>query len=152
MTLKRFIDLPPIWLIAACGLAWVQARFFDYGLNFGGAAAELLGGLLVGGGVLLMALAIFEMRRMQTTVMPHRDANTLVTTGIFKRSRNPIYLGDVLVMCGLILNWGAVLSLPLIPLFIWIIEKRFIFKEEAGLRRKFKADFARYEQSTRRWV
>jgi protein-S-isoprenylcysteine O-methyltransferase Ste14 len=45
-----------------------------------------------------------------------------------------------------------VLSLPLLPLFVWIIERRFIVPEENGLRRKFRADFARYCQKTRRWV
>jgi len=44
------------------------------------------------------------------------------------------------------------LSLPLIPIFVWIVEKRFILAEEDRLRRKFRAVFAQYCRKTRRWV
>ncbi|MDP7150872.1 MAG: isoprenylcysteine carboxylmethyltransferase family protein [Paracoccaceae bacterium] len=152
MSLKNSIDLPPVWLIAFGATAWVQAKFYPMGLDFGGAWADLAGGLLVGGGVLLMGLAIYEMRRKKTTVIPHRDADHLVQSGIFSRTRNPIYLGDALVLLGLILNWNAVLALPLVPIFVWVIEKRFIVPEENRLRRKFRADFARYEKKVRRWI
>lgn len=152
MRLTKWIDLPPIWLVGFCIAAWCQASYFDFGFSFGGAWADFVGGILVGGGVLLMALAIFEMRRMKTTVIPHQDADALVTSGIFKRSRNPIYLGDMLVLSGLILNWDAVLSLPLIPIFLWVIERRFVIPEENRLRSKFRADFARYMSKTRRWM
>ncbi|MDG2340140.1 MAG: isoprenylcysteine carboxylmethyltransferase family protein, partial [Paracoccaceae bacterium] len=60
-------------------------------------------------------------------------------------------LGDAMVLTGLILNWNAVLSLPLIPIFVLVIEKRFIIPEENRLRKRFRADFARYEQTVRRW-
>lgn len=148
----KWIDLPPIWLVAFCAIAWAQAQFYPYGLHFGGQWADLAGGILVGGGVLLMLLAVYEMRSKRTTIIPHREADALVQSGIFSRTRNPIYLGDALVLAGLILYWDAVLSLPLIPVFIWTIEKRFIEPEENRLRRKFRIDFARYEKKVRRWV
>lgn len=148
----KWIDLPPVWLLGALALAWVQKTHFPYGLDFGPVWADLLGGLLVGAGALLMALALYEMRRHKTTIIPHLDADRLVTTGVFSRSRNPIYLGDSLVLAGLILYWDAVLALPLIPIFVWVIERRFIIPEEDRLRRKFRADFARYTQQVRRWV
>lgn len=150
--IMRTVDLPPVWLAGALALAWAQAAYLPMGLSFGGAWADFLGGILVGGGVLLLALAITEMRRQRTTVIPHREADRLVTSGIFKRSRNPIYLGDTLILAGLILRWDAVLALPLVPIFLWVIEKRFVVPEEDWLRRKFRADFARYCQKTRRWL
>lgn len=152
MKLLRWIDIPPVWLLLFCTIAWLQAKHFDLGLNFGPVWADLLGGILVGGGILLMLLAVFEMWRMRTTVVPHREADVLVTSGIFSRVRNPIYLGDVSALAGLILYWDAVLALPLIPVFVWVIERRFIIPEEDRLRRKFRADFARYAQKVRRWV
>ncbi|SLN52318.1 hypothetical protein PEL8287_02754 [Roseovarius litorisediminis] len=148
----KWIDLPPVWLLAFLVLAWVQTTWYPMGLSFGGVWADFLGGLLVGGGLVLMAMAFAEFRRHRTTVIPHRDADRLIQSGIFKHSRNPIYLGDALVLAGLILRWDAVLALPLIPVFVWTIEKRFILGEEDRLRRKFRADFARYCQKTRRWV
>ncbi|WP_305970577.1 MULTISPECIES: isoprenylcysteine carboxylmethyltransferase family protein [unclassified Mameliella] len=148
----KWMDMPPVWLVGALGLAWVQKTHFGYGLGFGPVVADLLGGLLVGGGVILMALALYEMRRHRTTVIPHREADRLVTSGIFKRSRNPIYLGDSMILLGIILYWDAVLALPLVPIFVWVIERRFIVPEENHLRRKFRAAFARYEKDVRRWI
>ena len=146
------IDIPPVWLFGFIYLAYWQSRNFNLGLSLGGQWANFLGGLCLGGGVVLMLLAVIEMRKMRTTVIPHQEAATLVTTGIFKRSRNPIYLGDALVLLGLILRWDAVLALPLVPIFIWVIEKRFIIPEENALRRKFRVEFAKYCQKTRRFV
>lgn len=148
----RWLDIPPVWLAGALALAWWQAGQFSYGLSFGGAWADFLGGLLVGAGVLLALLAVYEMRRQRTTVVPHREAQALVSTGIFSRSRNPIYLGDILILAGFILSWDAVLSLPLVPIFLWTLEKRFVLPEEDRLRRKFRADFARFCEKTRRWL
>lgn len=149
--MKR-IDMPPVWLVGFAALAWVQADFYSFGLSFGTSWARFLGGLCIGGGVVLMVLALAEFRRHRTTVVPHKTPERLITSGIFKRSRNPIYLADALILFGLILTWSAVLSLVLLPIFVWIIEKRFIEPEEDRMRRKFRADFARYTEKTRRWV
>lgn len=148
----RWIDIPPVWLAAALVLAWLQSRYLSAGLTFGGGWADLVGGLLVGGGVLLMALALSEFRRWRTTVHPHGRPVALIQSGIFSRSRNPIYLGDAMILTGLVLAWDAVLSLPLVPVFVWLIERRFILPEEDRLRRTFRADFARYERKVRRWL
>lgn len=150
--MRNWIDIPPVWLALGLGVAWCQAQWYPMGLTFGGALADFLGGLLVGAGLVLMALAAYEMARQKTTIIPHREADRLVQSGIFSRSRNPIYLGDALVLAGFILKWDAVLSLPLVPIFVWWIEKHFILGEEDRLRRKFRADFARYCQKTRRWI
>ncbi|WP_122075277.1 isoprenylcysteine carboxylmethyltransferase family protein [Pseudophaeobacter sp. EL27] len=148
----KWIDLPPVWLAGFVVLAWCQAQYLPMGLGFGPVWADLLGGLLVGGGLVLMALAVTEMRRQKTTVMPHETPSKLVQSGIFTRSRNPIYLGDVMVLAGLILYFDAVLALPLIPVLTWILEKRFIIGEENRMRRVFRADWVRYEQKVRRWA
>ncbi|MBO9450208.1 isoprenylcysteine carboxylmethyltransferase family protein [Tropicibacter sp. R16_0] len=146
------IDLPPLWLVGFAALAWAQGRFFSMGLSLDGPITDLLSGILIGAGLLLMVLAVTEMRRHQTTLWPHETAQSLVQTGIFKRTRNPIYLGDVLILAGLILRFDAVLALPLVPIFAWVLERRFVIPEENRLRRTFRADFARYQGKTRRWV
>ncbi len=148
----KWIDIPPVWLLGFALLAWVQAAYWPLGLSFGGTWADFIGGVFVGGGLVLMALAFAEFRRHRTTVIPHQEAERLITSGIFKRTRNPIYLGDTLILAGLILRWDAVLALPLVPIFVWVIEKRFVIPEEDRLRRRFRADFARYCQKTRRWI
>lgn len=148
----KWIDIPPVWLLATVVLAWLQSDRFDYGLSFGGAWADFLGGILVGGGALLMLLAVYEMRNQKTTVVPHQTPSRLVQTGIFSRSRNPIYLGDVLILAGLILRFDAVLSLPLVPVLLWLLERRFVIPEENRMRKTFRLEWARYEQKVRRWV
>ncbi|MFW8594792.1 methyltransferase family protein [Cribrihabitans neustonicus] len=150
--MKRWLDIPPAWLLGFAALAWLQAEFLPAGLSFGGAWADFLGGVLVGGGFLLAVLGVIEMRRHKTTVLPHETPEHLVQTGIFSRSRNPIYLGDVLILAGLVLWFDAVLSLVLVPLFLWILERRFVLPEEDRMRRAFRADWARYERKVRRWV
>ncbi len=148
----KWIDLPPVWLALCVAIAWAQPVYLPMGLSFGGSWADFVGGLLVGGGLVLMALAFVEFRKHKTTVIPHRLPSSMIQSGIFSRTRNPIYLGDALVLAGIILRADAVLSLPLIPIFIWIIEKRFIIDEEARMRVEFRQEFARYEQKVRRWV
>ncbi len=146
------IDVPPVWLLGFAVLAWVQARHFPLGLSLDSGFTDLLSGILIGGGVLLVVMAIVEFRRHKTTVIPHETPSAMVQTGIYKRSRNPIYLGDVLILTGLVLRFDAVLSLGLIPIFVWVLERRFIIPEEDRLRRTFRADFAQYERKTRRWI
>jgi protein-S-isoprenylcysteine O-methyltransferase Ste14 len=148
----KWIDIPPVWLLAAVIATWFIGQAQPFGLSLDFPITQLLGGLLVGAGIILMALAAMEMRKQRTTIIPHKEADSLVTSGIFKRTRNPIYLGDAAILAGLALRWDAVLALVLVPIFIWIIEKRFIILEENMLRRKFRADFAHYEQKSRRWV
>ncbi|MCH2066202.1 MAG: isoprenylcysteine carboxylmethyltransferase family protein [Shimia sp.] len=148
----KVIDLPPVWLLVFLALAWAQPTRWPLGLSFGPVWADLLGGLLVGGGVLLAVLAWVEMQRHQTTIHPHQDSARLVQSGIYSRSRNPIYLADVMILAGFILYWDAVLALPLVPVFLWILERRFVIPEENRLRKTFRVDFARYCEKVRRWV
>ena len=148
----KWVDLPPVWLAGALALAWAQARHWPLGLSFGGGWADLAGGLLVGGGLVLVALAAAEFRRARTTIVPHRQASALVTGGIYSRTRNPIYLADLMILAGLVLYWDAVLSLVLVPLLLWVLERRFVIPEENRLRRTFRADFARYAHKVRRWI
>lgn len=150
--MMKWLDMPPVWLLGFLALAWGQVTRFDMGLSLGGAWADFLGGLMVGGGLVLMALAVMEFRKHRTTIIPHETPERMIQSGIFSRTRNPIYLGDVMLLAGFILSWDAVLSLPLIPVFVWILEQRFIEPEEDRLRLSFRMDFARYAQKTRRWV
>lgn len=148
----RHLDVPPVWLLLHALAAWIVARLEPWGLGFGGAWADLAAGLLLGGGALLIAVAVMQMRQHRTAVMPRREASTLLTTGVFRRSRNPIYLGMALLLLGWILRLDAVLALPLVPLFLWLIERRFIAGEEAMLARSFGPAWERYRQATRRWL
>ena len=148
----KWLDIPPMWLLACAVLAWVQAEYVPLGLSFGQGWAFALGTIFVALGLLLLALALVEFARNRTTPVPHMEASQLITSGVFRFSRNPIYLGDILILAGLILRWDAVLSLPLIPVLVWIINNRFIRAEEFRLERAFGDAFLRYMAQTRRWL
>jgi protein-S-isoprenylcysteine O-methyltransferase Ste14 len=150
--LLKWIDIPPVWLALFATAAWLIGRADLWSLSFGGAWSDFAAGLLIGGGLLLLLLAVVDMRKWRTTVIPHREASHLVQSGIFSRSRNPIYLGDVLVLAGLVLRFDAPEALALVPVFFWWIERHFILAEEDRLRRKYRAEFARYCEKTRRWL
>lgn len=148
----KWIDIPPVWLFGALGLTYWLGQTSPLGLSLDHPVTQFFAAVLIGGGVILMLLALSEMRRQKTTIIPHLDADRLVQSGIFKRSRNPIYLGDMLLLAGFILRWDAPLALPLIPVLFWILETRFVIPEEGRLRRKFRQDFHRYTEKTRRWI
>ncbi len=150
--MKKMIDIPPVWLVLAICMAWVQGQWLPLGLSLDGTVTQFLSGILIGAGILLIALAALEFLRHRTTIIPHQQPSRLISSGIFSRSRNPIYLGDALILLGFVLRYDAVLSLILVPFFVWWIERRFILGEEARMRTLFGVEFARYEQNVRRWL
>lgn len=148
----RWLDMPPLWLLLFLALAWLQASRFP-GLTYDTPMGDFIGGLLVGGGILVMALAFWEFSRAKTSVVPHREPTALITSGIFRYSRNPIYLADAMFLAGFSLGWGAYPALlVLVPLFVWLITDRFIHAEEARLRQAFGAQFEAWRRAVRRWI
>ena len=147
----KWIDLPPIWLAAFLAVTIMLGRSDLFGASFG-AWADIPGAILVGVGICLMALAVVQMIRHRTTVIPHQEADALVTTGIFGLSRNPIYLGDALVLAGAVLLAGPPFALVLVPFFMLVIRQRFILPEEARLARRFGPEFESYARRVRRWI
>ncbi|KIC48459.1 methyltransferase [Tateyamaria sp. ANG-S1] len=150
--MTNLLHIPPVWLAICVFLAWCQGRYFPLGLSVDHPLTHMMAGMMIGAGLLLMAAALLAFWRHKTTVIPHKTPDRLITNGIFARTRNPIYLGDALLLAGLTLRFDAVPSLVLVPIFVWWIEKHFIVPEEDRMRRTFKAEFARYEQKVRRWV
>ncbi|MDD9716075.1 isoprenylcysteine carboxylmethyltransferase family protein [Dinoroseobacter sp. PD6] len=151
LSLEQALDIPPLWLLICVLLGWAQARFVPVGPP-GGPITDLLGGLLVGGGILLILLAVLEFRKHSTTIVPHLTPDTLITEGIFSRTRNPIYLADVLILTGLLLRWEAWLSLPLAAVLVLVLERRFVRAEEQRALETFGPAFEAYCARTRRWL
>lgn len=144
------IDLPPVWLAGFALIAWVLAMpVFD-----GAAARALFGaGVAVGlAGALLMALAAWRMWRARTTIIPREEPARLVTGGVFALSRNPIYLGDLMILAGLSLIWQSWLGLVLVPVLGRVLSVRFIRGEEARLRAAFGAQADSWMARVRRWL
>jgi protein-S-isoprenylcysteine O-methyltransferase Ste14 len=143
------LDLPPVWLAAHLVAAWALSLF---PLPVFGRFGALLGVWLIGLGLCVTVLAVAQMALARTTVVPRRDPSALVTSGLFAVSRNPIYLSDAIILGGAILWLDAILALPLLAGFVWLIETRFIREEEARLAAAFGPEFDRWAARTRRWV
>jgi protein-S-isoprenylcysteine O-methyltransferase Ste14 len=141
-----YLDLPPIWLV----LCLMLARLVPLGLPWG--AAFWPGAVLLMLAVLLVLAALHAFFRARTTVIPHQQPSALITSGVFRLTRNPIYLADVLILLGLSLIWGSLLGLLLVPALFVLLERRFILAEEARLMAAFPDAFAAYCKATRRWV
>ena len=144
----KYLDLPPLWLALAAAGVWVSRGIWIAGTPL----LQVAGTALVVLGVILMIVAAATMTAARTTVIPHRQPQALVAHGIFALTRNPIYLGDALLLFGLCLRWQAPLGLILVPVFVWWITRHFILAEEARLRAAFGAQFAQYATRVHRWV
>jgi protein-S-isoprenylcysteine O-methyltransferase Ste14 len=148
----KMIDIPPVWLVLCIWAAWLQSRHLPLDIGLGGAVGAYFGAALVVGGILLTILTLFEFSRAKTTPVPHRVPSALITTGPFTFTRNPIYLADLMILIGAILWLQAVISLILVPLFLLLIERRFITPEEERMREKFGEEFENYAGDVRRWL
>lgn len=147
----RAIDLPPVWLVLFIAAAYLLDRLLP-GFGFGWAWLMRLGDVVFLLGLLAMGLAVWEFLRARTTFIPRRVPTAFLQGGIYRISRNPIYLGDALLLLGLILRWDVLLALPLVPLFASLITRRYILGEEAGLEAKFGAEFSEWRAKVRRWI
>jgi len=142
--------MPPVWLALALALAWALGRLAP-GPGFG-VWADWAGPPLVLAGLILTGLAAWGFVKARTSIVPGEAPSALIDTGIFRYTRNPIYLGDVLILAGGILYWDAVLALPLLPAFAWLLQRRFILPEEGRLRDAFGPAFEAWAARTRRWI
>ena len=146
----RYLDYPPVWLLGALGLVWLETIFVPQLL--GQTQVQVLGTVIALLAAVLFGLAGWAFLRVRSTIIPHQTPQKLITSGIFRFSRNPIYLADVLILVGLSLRWGAVGGLMLAPALVWVLQKRFILPEEARILHKFGAQAQAYFAQTRRWL
>ena len=90
--------------------------------------------------------------RAGTDLVPFHNVTSLVTEGVYRFTRNPMYLGMLSVLLGCAVTVGSTCALAVPVLFGIIIELRFIRPEEAMLRELFPEDFAAYCERVRRWL
>jgi len=146
----RHLDYPPVWLAVGLALVWGHARLIPMPPAPGWVAG--LGVGMAALGCALMLAAVPQFLRAGTTVVPHRAPSALVTGGVYRLSRNPIYLGDALILAGAVLWWQAWPAVWVVAAFLWVITVRFIRPEEARLRAAFGAEFDAWAARTRRWL
>lgn len=114
---------------------------------------SLAGGVLLaalGFGIMLRAWWLF--REYQTAICPTAETTSLLTHDVYALTRNPMYLGIVLMLLGLAITAGWVLLYAAALAFFLIVDYVFCPYEEARLGRKFGNAFSRYRERVRRWL
>ncbi len=95
-------------------------------------------------GSVLNVVADQAFKRHETTVKPSEESTCLVTEGVFRFSRNPMYLGFVLLLVGIVVLLGSVTSWIVVSVFPFLMEIRFIQGEEAMLEARFGDTWLEY--------
>ncbi|MDE3177964.1 MAG: isoprenylcysteine carboxylmethyltransferase family protein [Pseudomonadota bacterium] len=150
--LEHLIPPPLVGLIVALAMSGAARAFapIEAPLALRNALA-----LVVGAAGLAIALAgVLTFRRLGANVNPHRidRGEVLVTSGVYRFTRNPMYLGLTLFLCGYAL-WLARPIGALGPVaFVAYITRFQILPEERAMRAKFGAAYEAYARATRRWV
>ena len=148
---NKYFDWPPVWLLIFMAIAWGQVQLWNP-LSYETGFTTLIGRGAILFGIVLMGVSFVMFQKHRTSVVPKRTPNTIITSGPYKYSRNPIYVADAIVLIGYVLTLGSVISFVLVPAFAWVIRKRFINGEEVGIRAEFGQAYEDYCQQTRRWI
>ena len=114
----------------------------------------IFGSFMIIIGLIIILSAIILFKKYQTTITPLNPSNAtkLITDGIYKHSRNPMYLGLLLVLFGISIILNPIGGLSLIPLFILYLNLFQIIPEENAMVDLFKDEFLEYKENVRRWI
>lgn len=142
---------PPLLALIHVVLAFVLAWLMPIPL----AVPPLLqasGFLLVVFGFLLGTAALIIFRRTRKGPSSHGPVSGLVTSGIYRFSRNPVYLGFLLILIGISLNAGSYWGILLAPIMLILFNRLVIEPEEEYLAQKFGEEYRNFQAKVRRWL
>ncbi len=103
-------------------------------------------------GVALNLIADRDFKRYQTTVKPYEESATLLTEGVYRYSRHPMYLGFVLILLGISLLLGSISPYVVVLIFSILMELVFIRVEEDMLNETFQEEWRQYKSKVRKWI
>ncbi len=152
MTLKLKIPPPLIMLCAAAIIWWLPSVWPMYLVDI--IWVKAIGVLLILTGAGIDLWSVFQFRGQNTTINPLSPEKTksLVIHGLYNYSRNPMYLGMLLILLGWICLLGHVSSLLVLPIFIMTLNYLQIMPEEQQLQQLFGDSYSQYCRSVRRWL
>jgi len=113
---------------------------------------NLLGFALIAAGVTMNLWSAWWFKSKLTTIDPRGKSAYLAQEGLYRISRNPMYLGMLITLLGVSICLGSVLSFLAPPLFAWIVTVRFIGREEQTLLECFGDEYSAYKTRVRRWI
>lgn len=112
----------------------------------------ILGSLLFALGLTLNLPSAHLFGTVKTNIIPYNDPDVLVTTGWFRYTRNPMYLGFVTMLFGVAVGLGELYGYLVPPLFALLIDRSFIRMEEKAMSRVFGSAYDDYRRRVRRWL
>ena len=148
--MKNKIPPPLVTLFFGLCIYFSQEYFPEFNLEF----LTILSYIFYFTGLTILVLAVRLFKKQNTTVNPIKieNASSLVTSGIFKYSRNPMYLGMVMILLGLALMFNLIGGILFTLLFAIYITKYQIRPEEQVMEKLFGEDFLQYKQNVRMWL
>jgi len=144
---------PPFIYLGALLLGLAAERFVaprSFGIDRWWLVA--MGALLFAAGAATMLAAVGLFRRLGTHVPPSRPTTFIASTGPYRWTRNPMYLGMALVYAGIAVGFDGAIALALLPLVLIVIQRHVIAREERYLEAKFGDEYRRYKAEVRRWL
>jgi protein-S-isoprenylcysteine O-methyltransferase Ste14 len=143
--------LPPTYLLVAIVLMLVL-HFLLPVYKIVPIPWNILGVVPLACGIALNLVADRAFHQAQTTVKPFEESAALITTGAFRITRNPMYLGYVLILVGVALIVRSLTPYAVIPVFAILMDRVFIRVEEQMLEKKFSQAWLEYAKKVRRWI
>lgn len=143
--------LPPVYLVLAL-ILMLGLHLAIPITSFITPLTEIIGVAIILGSIAIILHSVFLFRRAKTALRPFEESTRLVTWGLYRFCRNPIYLGMVLVLIGVALVLGTLSPFLVIPVFALQIQKEFVLAEEKFLERIFGEEYLNYKHKIPRWI
>ncbi len=144
---------PPLLFVGGFALGVVASRVWPLAFPWSNGRASLIGGLmLVAIGVALAITGVITFRRARVAVYPNRPARNLVTHGIYRYTRNPMYVGMTAAYLGGVVLTGVAWALVMLPLVLIVLYAAVIQREERHLCERFPDEYLAYSAQVRRWL
>jgi protein-S-isoprenylcysteine O-methyltransferase Ste14 len=143
---------PPLAYVLAIGAGLLLDRIAPLGWLRSHPAAEILGGVVAIAGLVLVYVGILTFRRARTAIYPNRPAKRVVDHGVYRFTRNPMYVGMTAFHLGLSVMLASTWALLLLPVALLIITTQVIHREERHLLERFPVEYGAYCARVRRWI
>jgi len=148
----RIFPLPPVVLLLFIVAGIVLKLLFPLGPAEAPGATVIAGNILMVCGFLIAVFGAREMSRARTSFHPGAKASALVTSGVYRYTRNPMYLSFLFFMIGLGLALPNPWLIFLAPALLVYMQERVIKHEEAYLSARFGQQFEAYRNEVHRWI
>ena len=143
--------LPPVWLLL-CAMAQVGLHYYAPVIQLFDSPLHRLGLVPLLSGIIVMISGAGAFKRQDTPVIPFEKSTALVVSGPFRFTRNPMYLGMILILTGTAVLLGSLSPFLLILVFFLLIRQLFVIPEEAMMVELFGDEYRLYRTRVRRWI